>query len=136
MARFNTNTFRSLNESIAYVQNPQAALEEAMEYTAALEEVILDLCEKLELDPQALVEDTMYEMAMTKGRATEHRRAIAGAKTKSDAVKAQRQRIKERDSNKIYGRGGRVRGEDISPHSGKVRAKWLDKDKTDRKYHY
>jgi len=59
MARFNTNTFCSLNESIARVQNPQAALNEAMEYTAALEAIILDLCEALDLDPQALVEDAL-----------------------------------------------------------------------------
>ena len=57
MSRFNTDTFRSLNESIARVQNPQAALAEAMEYTAILEEVILSLCEELELDPQALAKD-------------------------------------------------------------------------------
>lgn len=59
MSRFNTDTFRSLNESIARVQNPQAALAEAMEYTAILEEVILSICEELELDPQALVEDAL-----------------------------------------------------------------------------
>jgi hypothetical protein len=56
MARFDHDTYRSLNESIAHVQNPQAALDEALEYTAALEEVILTLCEELGLDPQAVLE--------------------------------------------------------------------------------
>ena len=39
MARFDHDTYRSLNESIAHVQNPQAALNEALEYTAALGEL-------------------------------------------------------------------------------------------------
>ena len=72
MSRFNTDTFRSLNESIARVQNPQAALAEAMEYTAILEEVILSLCEELEIDPQALVEDIM-----TAERQKEHEKKLA-----------------------------------------------------------
>jgi hypothetical protein len=55
--RFNTNKYSSLNESITKVQNPQTALEEAMEYTAALEAVIVGICEKLDLDPDALVEE-------------------------------------------------------------------------------
>ncbi len=57
MARFDHDTYRSLNESIAHVQNPQAALNEALEYTALLEEVLLALCEELDIDPQALMED-------------------------------------------------------------------------------
>jgi hypothetical protein len=56
MARFNNNTYRSLNESIAHVQNPQAALNEALEYNAALEAVLLSLCEELDLDPRDLME--------------------------------------------------------------------------------
>lgn len=55
--RFNNTNHRSLNESIAKVQNPQVALDEALEYTAMLEAVILDICEELDLDPDALVED-------------------------------------------------------------------------------
>jgi len=57
MARFDHDTYRSLNESIAKVQNPQAALNEALEYTAALEAALLALCEELGLDPEALMED-------------------------------------------------------------------------------
>jgi hypothetical protein len=57
MARFDHDTYRSLNESISQVQNPQAALNEALEYTALLEEVLLALCEELDIDPQALMED-------------------------------------------------------------------------------
>jgi len=115
MARFNHDTYRSLNASINGVQNQPAALDEmaqtparakemgkriaaerdpkkkaylkqwdagekvsnrtygtkgriikahrpgshqeAVEYTAALEEVLLALCEELGLDPQALMED-------------------------------------------------------------------------------
>ena len=112
-------------------QNPHAALNEAQEYASALEDALNFVCEQLEITPEELI-----EMAMTTGRATEHRKAIAGAKTKAAARKAQRQRIKERDTNKIYGRGGKVRGEDVSTNPGKVRAKWFDKDKRDRKYHY
>ena len=44
MARFNNKTYRSLNESISHVQNPQAALNEALEYNAALGAVLLSLC--------------------------------------------------------------------------------------------
>jgi hypothetical protein len=99
MSRFNTDTFRSLNESIARVQNPQAALAEAMEYTAALEAVILALCEELELDPQALVEDVM-----TAGRKKEHEKKLAPLyktirKTKTgspEAKKAQKAMSKAR----------------------------------------
>ena len=126
-----SDIYLSLNESINEVQNPQIALNEAQEYASVLEDALDFVCEQLEITPEELI-----EMAMTAGRATEHRKAIAGAKTKAAAIKAQRQRIKERDTNKIYGRGGKVRGEDVSTNSGKVRARWFDKDKRDRKYHY
>jgi hypothetical protein len=68
MARFNTNTFRSLNESISRIQNPIAALDEAMEYTSILETVILDLCEALDLDPQALLESVISESYTSRRR--------------------------------------------------------------------
>jgi len=77
MARFNTDTFRSLNESIARIQNPIAALDEAMEYTSILEAVILDLCEALDLDPQALVEDALTASASE---------VLAKRKRKTDAA--------------------------------------------------
>jgi len=138
MARFNTNTFRSLNESIARIQNPIAALDEAMEYTSILETVILDLCEALDLDPQALVEDVMT---------TEREKELAGkikkqgAKTQAAYTKvedrlkktkkyretptfkkeyAKSQKLgaryeKEGSSHKVYGRGGKVMPIKTSP---------------------
>jgi len=56
MSRLTTQKYSSLNKSITSVQNPEAALQEALEYTAVLETVILSLCEELDLDPQELVE--------------------------------------------------------------------------------
>lgn len=105
MSRFNTDTFRSLNESIARIQNPQAALAEAMEYTAILEEVILSLCEELELDPQALVEDVM-----TVAREKEHQKKMGRAAAKGD--KAHQKSIaryhKELESKKVFGKRGKI----------------------------
>ena len=141
MSRFNTDTFRSLNESIARVQNPQAALAEAMEYTAALEAVILALCEELELDPQALVEDIM-----TAERQKEHEKKLAPlyktirkAKTGSpEAKKAQKAMSKARygkggystemKSKKLYGKGGKVlkRKPDVYPDSDQDRRGYTD----------
>ena len=63
MARLDHNTYRSLNESINRVQNPHAALNEALEYTAALEAALLALCEELDLAP-----DELFEMAQTYDR--------------------------------------------------------------------
>jgi uncharacterized protein (DUF3084 family) len=77
MARFDHDTYRSLNESIAHVQNPQAALNEALEYTAALEAVLLSLCEELDLDPRDLMEDIQ----------TPERRAEAAAQRKKQVKK-------------------------------------------------
>jgi hypothetical protein len=37
----------------------RAAIDEVLEYTAALESVILSICEELEIDPDELVEDVM-----------------------------------------------------------------------------
>lgn len=104
MSRFNTDTFRSLNESIARVQNPQAALAEAMEYTAALEAVILALCEELELDPKALVEDVM-----TAERNREHQKKLnrldGYGKEHSKALKRYH---RELESKKVYGTRGKI----------------------------
>ncbi len=91
MARFNTNTFRSLNESIARIQNPIAALDEAMEYTSILETVILDLCEALDLDPQALVEDALTASASE---------VLAKRKRKVDAAA---DRAMNHPGNQVYG---------------------------------
>jgi hypothetical protein len=134
MARFNTNTFRSLNESIARIQNPQAALDEAMEYTSILETVILDLCEALDLDPQALVEDALtadrgreWDTATSRAREDLARAKAANKKKSSNTnlakVRKAQDRLRdvgykrsdEEQSNKIYHRGGKVvgtRGED------------------------
>jgi hypothetical protein len=134
MARFNTNTFRSLNESIARVQNPIAALDEAMEYTSILEAVILDLCEALDLDPQALVEDALtadrgreWDTATSRAREDLARAKAAHKKKSSNTNLAKVRKAEDRlrdvgykrsdeeQSNKIYHRGGKVvgtRGED------------------------
>jgi hypothetical protein len=77
MARFDHDTYRSLNSSISQVQNPQAALDEALEYTALLEEVLLALCEELDIDPEALMEDIQ----------TPERRAEAAAQRKKQVKK-------------------------------------------------
>jgi hypothetical protein len=69
MAQFDHDTYRSLNASISQVQNPQAALNEALEYTAALEEVLLALCEELGLDPQAVMESALAEGEVKGARA-------------------------------------------------------------------
>jgi hypothetical protein len=135
MARFNTNTFRSLNESIARIQNPIAALDEAMEYTSILETVILDLCEALDLDPQALLEDLQtperdYEMYSSirkkKQAADKHKRKAKDASTparnraavahklKAKDAAADVRKLKAKDAaekadeENVYGKGGKV----------------------------
>jgi len=133
MSRFNTDTFRSLNESIARVQNPQAALAEAMEYTAILEEVILSLCEELELDPQALVEDIMTaerqkelagkmkkqgakteaefkknEKLWGQGKLKVNQKTRAFKKEYAKSQKLGARYNKEGESHKVYGKGGKV----------------------------
>lgn len=123
MSRFTNDTFRSLNESIARVQNPQAALDEAMEYTAILEEVILSLCEELDLDPQALVED-----AVTAGRKSELSKkewdyASKGQGEKSDKIVDRHNR--EQSSRKyLYRKGG---GRTLIPKKGTAKRAAYDK---------
>ena len=145
MARFNTDAFRSLNESIARVQNPQAALDEAMEYTSILESVILDLCEELELDPQALVEDVMTagrerqlsgkinRQAYKTNKAyaaddndespvgdekSKRRTAIEFRKQYERSKKLGKRYDHEMQSDKVFGKGGRVlRDKDGKPLS-------------------
>lgn len=123
-----TNTKHvSLNESIAYINSPQRELDEAHDYALALEEVILALCEELELDPQALVEDIMTTAREKElrgkiaksGRAADREwnkmkrhvpgkepRAFKRAYAKSQALG--RQYEKEGESHKVYGKGGKV----------------------------
>ena len=124
MPRFNTTTFRSLNESIAKVHNPQAALNEALNYTAALESIILSICEELEIDPDELMED----MAMTAARnkelsARERGYEARGQPEKSDKVVTKLNR--ERDSNKyLYSKGGKRR---LIPSKGTASRARFDK---------
>jgi hypothetical protein len=136
MSRFNTNTFRSLNESIARIQNPQAALDEAMEYTALLETVLLALCEELELDPNALLEDVQtYERSqettkkskeMDRGvakasNAQQHRRAV---KTWDAHAKQVRKEVK---SKTLYAKGGKTVRKGTAAHAAETK-------KSDRGY--
>lgn len=130
MSRFNTNTFRSLNESIARIQNPIAALDEAMEYTATLEAVILALCEELELDPNKLIEDIQTperaaEMGKSerKGYADQQRKLKKafnqGEREGSPKIRkidkeyrkvADRDWKEKSDPDRLYGKGGKVVG--------------------------
>ena len=116
MPRFTHNEFRSLNESISHVANPAAALAQAEEYAALLEDVITALCEEMEIDPSALVEDVM-----TAGRMREHDRALkplytanrntpAGKVNKpvDRAINARRDlAAREQKSKAFIGRGGK-----------------------------
>ena len=129
-----TNTKHlSLNESIAYVNSPQRELDEAVEYARALEEVLLALCEELGIDPAALVEDIQTgerenEMfykrrsLQDKEDSAGDRAVLSGSKNKdkkkelnkkwSAAKRAlekhdRRDRV-EKDSSRLYGKGGKV----------------------------
>jgi hypothetical protein len=132
MARFNTNTFRSLNESIARIQNPQAALNEAMEYTSILETVILDLCEALDLDPQALVEDVM-----TVARQKEHHKKLNPLYKKNAKIgynAPEEKKIEKQIEKARYGRGGystEMRSKKLYGRGGKV----LKRKPTNRDVH-
>ena len=82
-----TNTkHTSLNESIAYVNSHQRELDEATEYAAQLEDLVLALCEELELDPQALVEDAAGVLQST-GASRLSRRIRQGYEKAKDAVR-------------------------------------------------
>ena len=89
--RFDNTKFRSLNETITHLNEPQVAVDE---YTELLESVLLALCEELELDPNKLLED--YQ---TPERAATTRRAAQQAKTLD---------WYERTSPHTYGKGGRL----------------------------
>jgi hypothetical protein len=128
MARFDHDNYRSLNESIAKVQNPQAALNEAQEYTALLEEVLLALCEELDIDPQALMEDiqtpereaesekNMRKLSRRAGgwetrlnNMTSRSKAARERQVKADAAAeaAEDRHRKEQKSKTVYGKGGK-----------------------------
>jgi hypothetical protein len=91
MARFDHDNYRSLNESISQVQNPQAALNEALEYASFLEGILDNLCEELGLDPQAVMEDIQ-----TAEREREMRPLVRKAIKKQDAARADTARETER----------------------------------------
>jgi hypothetical protein len=75
--RTDNDTYRSLNESINGVQNPQVALHEAQEYASVLEAALDFVCEELEITP-----DELFEMAMTAGRVRQ-----LGGKVNKQAIK-------------------------------------------------
>jgi len=131
--RFDNTNFRSLNESINYVQNPQWALDEALEYADTLESVILSICEELEIDPDELVEDVM---TVSRERELSKKMADQGRKTQAAYDRDEKERVagkrkwgsnsrafwkqyarsarlgdryrKEGKSHKVYGKGGKV----------------------------
>ena len=99
--RFDNTKFRSLNETISHIDQPQTAVDE---YTELLESVLLALCEELELDPVALLED--WE---TTERKNETKRVLAKLPKASKAyTAAKNKQSAERGSNKVHGKGGRV----------------------------
>ena len=82
---------------------------ESAEYTELLESVLLALCEELELDPVALLED--WE---TTERKNETKRVLAKLPKASKAyTAAKNKQSAERGSNKVHGKGGRV----VAPNS-------------------
>ena len=153
--RTNHDTFRSLNESINKIQNPQAALDEAMEYTATLEAVLHALCEELDLDPQALLEDLQtperdYEMHSSiraKQRAADkhklkakdtstpaRKRAAVAHKLKAKDAAADARKLKAKDAaekaepENVYGKGGKV-VDTRTAYNQRVNRKWTAADK-------
>jgi len=94
------NMRRSLNKKSKKV----AESVESAEYTELLESVLLALCEELELDPVALLED--WE---TTERKNETKRVLAKLPKASKAyTAAKNKQSAERGSNKVHGKGGRV----------------------------
>ena len=99
------NLRRSLNKKNKKV----AESVESDEYTELLESVLLALCEELELNPVALLEDweTTERKNVTKrvlAKLPKASKAYTAAKNKQSA---------ERGSNKVHGKGGRV----VAPNS-------------------
>ena len=105
--RFNNTNHRSLNESIAKAQNPQQTLDEALEYTAALESVILSICEELEIDPDELVEDvfnTPGDAAISRGNVKlAKKQEAAGKARKGFAAKVKAKHEAMKKSKTRYG---------------------------------
>lgn len=146
--RFNSTNHLSLNKSIAKVQNPHQTLDEALEYTAALESVILSVCEELDLDPDKLVEDVMTaarerelkKKITAQGKKTQaayyhsppshHGQVRAAARFEKEYKKSKalgaRYR-KEGESHKVYGAGGKVqKSSRKTPGEVRVPGEWSD----------
>ena len=121
--RFNTDKFRSLNETISHIDQPQIPTDE---YTELLESVLLALCEELELDPDVLLEDFQTperaaemktkrkrsQAAQLKLKAAERIRSRkANAKIDKAEYKSEADTEKDRTekrSDSMYGKGGKV----------------------------
>ena len=91
--RFNTDKFRSLNETISHIDQPQVP---ADEYTELLESVLLALCAELELDPDVLLEDFQTPERAAEMK-TKRKRSQGGKviKSKEAAKKLAARKIKE-----------------------------------------
>jgi hypothetical protein len=124
--RTNHDTYRSLNESINAVQNPQVALHEAQEYASTLEAALEFVCEQMEITP-----DELLEMAQTAQRSKQMNKKVDAAyikhdnalekafaaghgegskrirKIDSDYHKLDNQNAREKSSKKLYGKGGK-----------------------------
>lgn len=85
--RFDNANFRSLNETISHIDEPQVSVDE---YTELLESVLLALCDELELDPNELME--AYRM-------TPEREKVLSASEKAAIEKAKKNKINMRDGN-------------------------------------
>lgn len=103
--RFDNTKFRSLNETISHIDQPQVPTDE---YTELLESVLLALCEELELDPNALLEDyqTPERADQTDRLRMRTRKAAQAAARKYEQAKTLAQY--EKESPKTYGSKGRV----------------------------
>lgn len=97
--RFNHDNYRSLNESINEVQNPQRALNEAQDYAALLEGVLVDLCEEFDLDI-----DAVMEMAQSAAR---HRESVKQGNAAYNRLNKARPNIGTHRGNKEYKQAGR-----------------------------
>jgi len=103
--RFDNANFRSLNETITHIDEPQVSVDE---YTELLESVLLALCEELELDPNELLEDyqTPERADQTDRLRMRTRKAAEAAAKKYEQAKTLAQY--EKESPKTYGSKGRV----------------------------
>ena len=103
--RFDNANFRSLNETISHIDEPQVLTDE---YTELLESVLLALCEELELDPNELLEDyqTPERADQTDRLRMRTRKAAEAAARKYEQAKTLAQY--EKESPKTYGSKGRV----------------------------